>query len=164
MATAASRRGAEPARRAAADALPAAVVSTDVGGSVMPSFEPIALAGFAAAAIAMLLVTQTKDRVSWPAWLVPAAVAIPVAAWTAFAIAEEGLFGFWPMVAASPWGLQLWLDRLMCLAAAFYLLQNRARAAGMKSEVWVLAVVFTGGIGLFLMLARTLQRERATAG
>jgi|GEM_PF-6070111 len=31
----------------------------------------------------------------------------------------------------------------------------------MKSEVWVIAVIFTGGIGLLLMLA--LYRERRLA-
>jgi hypothetical protein len=48
----------------------------------------------------------------------------------------------------------------MSVAAGFFLLQNRARAIGMKSEVWVLAVIFTGGIGLLLMLARTVYLER----
>ncbi len=123
----------------------------------------IALAGFAVAAIAMLLVTQTKQRVSWPGWLVPTAVVIPFAVLTGLVIAEEGLFGFWPMLMESPWGLQVWLDRLMSVTAAFYLLQNRARATGMKSEVWVIVVIFTGAIGLFLMLARMVYRERKMA-
>jgi hypothetical protein len=129
----------------------------------MSPFELMALAGFAVAAGTMLLVTQTKKRVAWPAWLVPAVVVVPFAAWTGLAIAEEGLFGFWSMITGSPWGLQLWFDRLMSVTAAFYLLQNRARAAGMKSEVWVLAVIFTGSIGLVLMLARTAYVERKTS-
>ena len=33
----------------------------------------------------------------------------------------------------------------------------------MKSEVWVLIVIFTGSIGLFLMLARTVYLERKAA-
>jgi hypothetical protein len=128
----------------------------------MSPSELIALAGFAVAAVTMLLVTQTKERVSWPSWLVPAVVVVPFAVWTALAIAKEGFFGFWPMLTGSHWGLQVWFDRLMSVTAAFYLLQNRARAAGMKSEVWVLVVIFTGSIGLFLMLARTLNLERKT--
>lgn len=128
----------------------------------MSHSELIGLAGFAVAAIAMLLVTQTKQRVSWPAWLVPAAVVVPFAAWTGVAVVEEGLFGFWPMLMESHWGLQVWFDRLMSVTAAFFLLQNRARAAGMKSEVWVLAVIFTGSVGLLLMLARTVYLERKT--
>ncbi len=129
----------------------------------MSHIEVIALAGFAVAAVAMLLVTQTKERVSYPAWLIPLAVVVPFAAWTGFAIADEGLPGLSSMLVGSPWGLQVWLDRLMGVTAAFFLLQNRARAAGMKSEVWVLVVIFTGSIGLFLMLARTVYIERQMA-
>ena len=126
----------------------------------MSHSELIALAGFVAAAIAMLLVTQTKQRVTWPGWLVPAVVVVPFAAWTGLAIVEQGLFDYLPTLLGTDWGLQVWFDRLMSVTVAFFLLQNRARAAGMKSEVWVLAVIFTGSIGLLLMLARTLYLER----
>jgi len=129
----------------------------------MTHTELIALAGFAIAAVAMLLVTQTKRRVSWPVWLVPVVIVGFALALAGVAIAADGLSGLWPVVTGSPWGLQVWLDRLMCAAAAFFLLQNRARANGMKSEVWVLAVIFTGGIGLLLMLARTVYLERQRA-
>jgi hypothetical protein len=61
------------------------------------------------------------------------------------------------------WGIQIWYDRLASVTAAFFLLQNRARAAGMKSEVWVLVVIFTGSLGLLTMLARTLKLERQQA-
>ena len=130
----------------------------------MSHSELIALAGFAVAAVAMLLVTQTRERISAPAWLIPAVVAVPFAALTGLAVVQEGLSGILPVIAGGPWGLQVWFDRLMSVTAAFFLLQNRARAAGMKSEVWVLAVIFTGSIGLVLMLARTLHLERKTAG
>ena len=126
----------------------------------MSHFELIALAGFAVAAVTMLLVTQTKERVSYPAWLLPVAVVIPFTVLTVLAIVEEGLFGLFTTLMGSYWGLQVWLDRLMSVTAAFYLLQNRARAVGMKSEVWVLLVIFTGSIGLFAMLARTVYLER----
>jgi hypothetical protein len=66
------------------------------------------------------------------------------------------------LLAAAHRGLQVWFDRLIGVTAAFYLLQNRARAAGMKSEVCVLVVIATGSIGLLLMLARTLHLERRT--
>jgi len=130
----------------------------------MSHAELIALAGLVVAAFVMLLVAQTKQRVAWPGWLVPAVVVVPFALWTGLAILEEGLDGFLPTVTGSHWGLQVWFDRLISVTAAFYLLQNRARAAGMKSEVWVLAVIFTGSIGLLAMLARTVYLERKAAG
>lgn len=129
----------------------------------MPSAELIALTGFATAVLAMLLVTQTRERVAWPGWLVPLAVALPLATSAGMAIDREGLSGFWSLVTGSAWGLHLWLDRLMLMAAAFFLLQNRARNAGMKSEVWVLAIIVTGGVGLLLMLACTVYLERQQA-
>jgi hypothetical protein len=122
----------------------------------MPWTEFLALAWFSVAVVAMLLVTQTKERVSWPVWLVPAAVFVPLTAWTILAIIKEGFLGFWPVLMGSYWGAQVWFDRLMSVTAAFFLLQNRARAVGMKSEVWVVIVIFTGGIGLLIMLAQTV--------
>lgn len=129
----------------------------------MPLFEFIAIAGLAVAAGVMLLITQTKHRVTWPGWVVPALAAIPLAAWTLYAFVAEGHAAFWPVPSSSVWGLQIWYDRLMSVTAAFFLLQNRARAAGMKSEVWVILVIFTGSLGLLVMLARTLQLERRQA-
>jgi len=119
-----------------------------------------ALAAFVIAAIVMLLVAQTKERVGWPAWLVPAACGALMAGWTGFALHAEGLPGLGAVLGNSVWGLQFWADRLASTTAAFFLLQNRARAAGMKSETWVIAVIFTGSIGLLLMLARTVYLER----
>lgn len=126
----------------------------------MPDLQAIALLVLAAAAVTMLLITQTKHRVAWAGWLVPALAVVPLAGATIHALVTDGAAAFWPVPTGSPWGLQLWSDRLMGVTAAFYLLQNRARAAGMKSEVWVLLVIFTGSLGLLPMLARTLYCER----
>jgi hypothetical protein len=125
----------------------------------MPQYALPAFAGLAVATIVMLLITQTKGRGPWPPWTIPAAFVIPFVAWTGFVLFVEGPDVLWPMLTDSLWGLHAWYDRLMSLAAAFFLLQNRARAAGMKSEVWVLVVIATGSIGLLLMLARSLYRE-----
>lgn len=122
--------------------------------------QVVAFSGYAVAAIIMLLVTQTKQRVAWPGWLVPAAMCIAFTVWTGLALAREDVRAVWPILASSFWGVQLWYDFLISLTAAFFLLQNRARAAGMKSEIWVLLVIFTGSIGLLLMLTRTLYLER----
>lgn len=130
----------------------------------MPEFHLIAFLGLGIAVFVMLLVTQTKAAVAWPAWLLPLAFVVPFVVWTAFAIAKEGPTAFWPAYTGSLWGVQIWYDRLMSVTAAFFLLQNRARAAGMKSEVWVLVVIFTGSIGLMLMLSRTLYFERKLRG
>jgi len=129
----------------------------------MSDLQLVALGGFAGAAVAALLITQSKHRVAWPAWLVPVAVLGLWLAWTLIAAVREGPFAF-ALFTQSMWGVQVWLHLLASVMVAFFLLQNRARAAGLKSEVWVLAVIFTGAAGLLVMLARTLYLERRQAG
>jgi hypothetical protein len=126
----------------------------------MTYLELAALTAFALAAFLMLLVTQTKHAVSWAVWLIPTAAFGALAALIGLAISQHGLDNFWPAVTGSSVGLMIWVDRLMAVAVAFFLLQNRARAVGMKSEVWVLGVIVSGSLGLVLMLARTLYLER----
>lgn len=126
----------------------------------MTGFELLALAAFAAAACLMLLVTQTRKPISWPIWLLPVAAFGALAALFGLAIVEDELPSLWPAITSTSMGLLLWIDRLMAVTVAFSLLQNRARAAGMKSEVWVLAVIFLGSLALLLMLAWTLYLER----
>ena len=129
----------------------------------MPDLQLAALLGLAVAVVVMLLVTQTKKRVTWPGWLVPAVACIPMVAWTVLAVVTEGPTAFWSLYTGSLWGVQIWYDRLMSVTAAFFLLQNRARAAGLKSEVWVILVIFTGSMGLLVMLAQTVFQERKQA-
>jgi hypothetical protein len=129
----------------------------------MPAFQWIAMLGLGLAALGMLLVTQSKERVSWPAWLVPAVILVPFAGLAVFALRSQGLPALWETYTGSWWGLLAWFDRLVGVAVAFFLIQNRARAAGLKSEVWVLLVICTGSLGLLLMLAMTLYWERRRA-
>lgn len=129
----------------------------------MPAYQLIAVLGLGVAAFGMLLVTQSKERVAWPAWLVPALIVVPFAGLMILALLSEGLPALWQLYTGSWWGLLAWYDRLVSVVVAFFLMQNRARAAGIKSEVWVLLVIFTGSLGLLLMLAMTLYRERKQA-
>jgi hypothetical protein len=130
----------------------------------MHAFHLAALAGLALAAVLMLLITQTRQPVAWPGWFLPMFVFLALASWTVVAITEAGLDALWPVYTASPWGLQAWYDRLAAVTIAFFFLQNRARAAGMKSETWVVLVIFTGSLALLAMLARMLYLERQQPG
>jgi uncharacterized membrane protein YhaH (DUF805 family) len=90
-------------------------------------------------------------------------IVVPLVGWSVLAILREGPFGFIESQTGSLWGMLIWFNLLMSLGSAFFLLQNRARAAGMKSEIWVLLVAFTAGMGLLVMLARMLYLERREA-
>jgi hypothetical protein len=126
----------------------------------MPDFPTIAIGGMLLFIVSALLITQSRKPVAWTAWLVPVLLVLPVTAWSVFAILREGPFGFLASQTASLWGMLVWFNLLLAQGAAFFLLQNRARAAGMKSEVWVLAVALTAGVGLMAMLATTLYLDR----
>lgn len=127
------------------------------------TFQAVAIGGMLVFIAAALVITQTKHQVGWPAWLVPALMVLPLAGWGAWAVVEEGPFGFIQSQTGSLWGMLIWLNLLMSLGVAFFLLQPRARNLGMKSEVWVLFVAFTAGLGLLVMLAWVLYIERAKA-
>jgi hypothetical protein len=120
----------------------------------------IAAAVYAAAVVAALLITQTRQQVRWPSWVAPAAALLGLAGWTAFALGQGGLGGLVEVVTGSLWGVQLLSNLLVSVLVAFFFLQHRARAAGMTSEVWVLVVILTGGLGLCAMLAMMLHLER----
>ncbi len=119
----------------------------------------VGIGGFVIAVMAMSLIHATKERVTWPAWLVPVAVVIPFVGLLGLAVLDGGFKDFYTTLVENKWGLLLWFDRLMGLTAAYYLLQNRARAAGMKSDLWVIAIAVTGNIALFLMLSRMVYLE-----
>jgi len=131
--------------------------------AALPDFTVTAVAGMLVFIAVALQITQTKERVRWAGWLVPAVVAVPLSGWSVLALAREGPFGFIQSQIGSLWGMLIWYNLLASLGVAFFLLQNRARAAGMKSEIWVLFVAFTAGMGLLVMLARMLYLERQLA-
>lgn len=93
-------------------------------------------------------------------WRTVALVAAGFAGWSIFAIAGEGLFGFWPNHTANAWGNQVWFDLLIALAIGWFLLLPRAKTAGMGTWPWLMLIVCTGSIGLLAMLARCLFLER----
>lgn len=126
-------------------------------------YDAIALGTLAIALASVAVITQHKKHVPWPAWLYPAGLCIVFAAWSVGAVITEGPLGFWANHTVNMWGIQVWVDLLMAVGAAYFLLLPRARAVGMKSEVWIILICVSGSIGLFVMLARMLFLERKQA-
>lgn len=124
----------------------------------MSDHRVLAVLAYVAAAVIALLITQTKARPPSRIWLVPAVALVAFASWTAFAFAREDVSALLAG-AGSLWGMQVWFNLLISVTVAFFFLQPRARKVGMKSEVWVLLVVLTGGLGLLFMLAQMLYLE-----
>lgn len=110
-----------------------------------------------------LLVTALRKA---PPWQVFALLSAGFGAWSVYAVATEGLLGFWPEHIRNAWGNQIWFDLLLAAAIAWTLLVPRIRAVGMLPLPWLIFVVCTGSIGICATMARCLfleSRTRATA-
>ncbi|MEM1381518.1 MAG: hypothetical protein AAGH41_12935 [Pseudomonadota bacterium] len=123
------------------------------------NYQALALGTLLFAFASVLVITQSKKTAAWPVWLFPAALLIPFAGWSVAAVVLEGPLGFWPNHTVNMWGIQVWVDLLMSVGAAYFLLLPRARAVGMASEVWIVLICLSGSVGLFAMLVRMLFLE-----
>ena len=98
------------------------------------------------------------------AWRIAAALSLLFLAFSLWAVAREGPFGFWAEHTRNLWGQQIWFDLLLAAGTAWAALLPQARALGMRPAPWLLAVVFTGSIVRLAMQARLLYlRERSGA-
>jgi hypothetical protein len=128
----------------------------------MRLFETLPLVAAAAFLLYGLVVaTRGAETPIRNTWLVPAAASALFLGWSLYAIATEGLLGFWAEHTRNAWGNQIWMDLLLGIAAAWALIVPEAKRLGMHPLPWLLFVASTGNIGLMAMLARLLfLRER----
>ena len=120
--------------------------------------------GPALALVALLLTISTSLSVRLrPDWRIPAVLSVILAAFTVWAIADEGLFGFWHEHTDSLWGNQVWFDLLLAFGMAWTTCLARMRVVGMAAGIWAIALIATGSIGLLAMLARLLWHESQKA-
>lgn len=96
-------------------------------------------------------------------WWVAALLAAAFAGWSTYAVLDGGPLGFWAEHHGNPWRTQIWMDLLLAVGVAWYLLQPRLRALGVNPLPWLALVVATGSIGLLAVLARLLHGESETA-
>lgn len=118
-------------------------------------------AAAAVVAVPVFVVLTTRASLG-PRWWAPAALALGFAGWSAYAIAEGGPFGFVREHVGTPWETQIWMDLLLMGATAWWLLQPRLRAAGIRPWPWLAAVLATGSIGMLILVARLLLVEART--
>lgn len=97
------------------------------------------------------------------AWILAAVFCALLSAWSIAAIVKEGPLGFWPVHTTSFWGNQVWFDLLMALSMGWILILPRAKAAGMKSPLWLIFILCSGSIGFSAMLARLFYLEKTEA-
>lgn len=124
----------------------------------MGSFEIVSAAGVVATFVGLVTLAARGGSSRLP-WQVPAGLAAGFAAWSAYAVAADGLLGFWPLHTQSPWGVQVFLDLLLMAVVAWFLLLPRLTAAGLTPWPWLVLVMATGSIGMLAALARLLHAE-----
>ena len=121
--------------------------------------ELVPAAAVVATAVALVLMTAREGAA--PPWWLPAGLSAAFAAWSAYAVADDGLFGFWPLHTASPWGAQVFVDLLLMAGVAWFALLPRLRARSINPWPWLLLVATTGSIGMLAALARLLHAEQS---
>lgn len=127
---------------------------------IMPAIAAIAVVA------SLILVTAARPPRMRHVWLVPATLSGLFLAWTLWAAAVEGPFGFWPVHTRSLWGNQVWFDLLFAVSIGWVLMVDRARSLGLHVWPWLAVIVATGCIGFLAMLARLfyLTEKRAAGG
>ncbi|HRK17623.1 MAG TPA: hypothetical protein PK970_01590 [Hyphomicrobiaceae bacterium] len=112
-------------------------------------------------AVALLLafLTSRDGKLGAGAWRIPAALSVAFLLWSLYAAFYEGVTGFWPEHTRNLWGNQIWFDLLLAATIGWWLILPRARAVGMQTWGWLVAVLATGSIGFLAMLARVLFLE-----
>mgnify|MGYP001163311919 CR=1 FL=1 len=92
-----------------------------------------------------------------------AALFAAFAAFSAYAIAQEGVLTVVANHSMRFWGTQVWYALLIAVSLALFFIMPRARAAGMNPLPWVLFVAATASIGLLAMVARLWWLERRSS-
>lgn len=128
----------------------------------MGSFEIISAAGVVATLVGLVALAARGGSARLP-WQVPAGLAAAFAAWSAYAVVDDGLTGFWSLHTQSPWGVQVFLDLLLMAVVAWFLLLPRLAAAGLTPWPWLVLVLSTGSIGMLAALARLLHAESSVS-
>jgi len=118
-----------------------------------------AFAILAALAVGGFLASHVLRPATRVAWWLPAVVSVAFLGFSAYAVATEGPLGFWIEHVRNAWGNQIWFDLLFCASVGWTVLLPRARAVGMRSWAWAIALPLTGSVALLAMLARVLYLE-----
>ena len=92
-------------------------------------------------------------------WLLAAILGLGFAGLTIVTIAREGPLGFIPNHTQDLWGIQVWYDLMIAVVIALVFILPRAKAAGMNTTLWVLAVAGTASFALLPMVARLFWLE-----
>ena len=94
----------------------------------------------------------------------PATLFAAFLAFSLFAVITEGPLGFWQNHIQNAWGNQVWFDLLLAIGISWVFILPRAKAQSMRLPLWLMAICFTGCVGVLAMVARLLWLESKSTG
>lgn len=92
-------------------------------------------------------------------WLFPAILSVLFLAFSAYAAATGGSFGFWTEHTRNLWGNQIWFDLLITASIGWSFVIPQGKALGMRPLPWLFLVAATGSFGWLAMIARLLYLQ-----
>jgi len=131
---------------------------------VLPAVVAIAAVLFGVTQATTAASPSIKSQVPKASWMWPAVLSVAFFAFSAYAMQQEGTFGFWTEHIRNLWGNQIFIDLLAAASIAFYLIVPLARAQGMPLLPWFIAIAALGSIALLAMLARLLYLQESSTG
>jgi len=112
------------------------------------------------AIVAILATAAGRVQPAWLRWALPSVAAGLFIAFSLVTVAYGGLLPFWENHTSNLAGNQVWLDLVLAVTIAFYLIAPRARSVGMRLMPWAVAVILTACMALLPMLARLIWLEQ----
>lgn len=124
----------------------------------MTTFELLFLTGGVGVVLFMALLAS--GRTGTGDWMLAMLLAAGFMAFSLIPVLKEGPIGFVANHTGNFWGVQVWFDLVLALGTALFLAAPRARRVGMTLAPWLILVLLSGSIGLFVLLARLFWLER----
>lgn len=100
--------------------------------------------------------TFGKPVLTPQSWIIPATLSMVFLAFTIYSVVSEGISGPLAEHVRNAWGNQIWLDLLLAIGIAWFLILPESKARGMRPWLWLALIVCTGCIGFLAMLSRLL--------
>lgn len=131
----------------------------------MTTLQLLTLGGLGVAVLVCAIIAARKSMAPGEGAYLAAAFGLAFLLYSIVPVVTLGPLGFWVPHTATTWGVQVMLDLVIAITAAFFLLQPRAKAAGVALAPWLVFICLSGSIGLLFTIARVMLAERrVTAG
>lgn len=121
--------------------------------------QVLPILAYVVAMVFILAVASNRQMAGPRMWVLASILAVAFTGFSVVTFLQDGLLPFWTNHTTNLAGNQVWLDLLIAVSIALFLIAPRARAVGMSMWPWSLAVMATASLALLPMLARLIWLE-----